>query len=69
MRSLSPYVVVLWVLTMVSFGRTLGFTFVLNISFKNGGLRLLIVLNYLIATFLVLLMFMVVLLDFLSKIL
>ena len=69
MRSLSPYVVVLWVLTMVSFGRTLGFIFVLNISFKNGGLRLLIVLNYLIATFLVLLMFMVVLLDFLSKIL
>ena len=53
---------------MMSFVRTLGFSFVLYSSLKNGGLGLLMVLNISIGRFLILLMFMVALLDFLSKV-
>ena len=55
-------------LNMISFGSTLGFSFVLNISFNNRGLRLLIALTISIARFLIILMFVIVLLDFSDKV-
>ena len=44
-RLLAPYVMVLWCLTRMSFGLTLGCSFVVNISFIQFGLRLLTVLK------------------------
>ena len=67
-RDLSPYIVVLWLLATISFSRSLGFVFAVNISFIKEKLRLLIVSNVSIAYLLILSMFRVVVIEFSSKV-
>ena len=63
-RLLVPYLVVLCLLTIRLFGRTLGLTLEVKISFIKEGFKLLIVLNISVAKILVFFTFIVEVLPF-----
>ena len=63
-RLFVPYLVVLCLLTIRLFGRTLGLTLEIKISFIKEGFKLLLALNISVAKVLILLKFIIEVLPF-----